>query len=206
MQMLIGIWLRNQTRLYVLHETVLMPVAEYECLGAGEYLSKYLVKQYRRANPQPFTIADATLLATFCVEEAIDYDERCGGEAEIVIMRNDGEVSNAHRTALYPNYRLAGAFQSEAWKLLHDLAAEQVKGTANASAPSLVDMYCERIREAEAESRRWESGSLPERTEQQFPVFCGWSGYRLRDQCNQFVHRPNVIAIPASIAGVTRKD
>ena len=166
MQMLVGIWLRNQTRLFVLHETVLIPVEEYECLGAGEYLSKYLIKQYRRANPEPFTVADATLLATFCVEEAIDYDERCGGEAEIVIMRNDGEISNAHKTALYPNYKLPGAFRSETWKLLHGLAVEQMKGSANTVSPGLVEGFCERIRDAEAESRRWGSGNLPESTEE----------------------------------------
>ena len=77
MQMLVGIWLRNQTRLYSMHETVLRPVEDYECIGAGEYLSKYLIKQYKQANPEPFTLADATLMTTLCVEKAIDYDEKC---------------------------------------------------------------------------------------------------------------------------------
>ncbi len=166
MQMLIGIWLKNQTRLYSMHETVLRRVEEYECIGAGEYLSKYLMKQYKLANPESFTLADAALMATFCVEEAIDYDEKCGGEAEIVIMRNDGEISNAYRTALYPNYKLPGAFRSETWRLLHGLAVEQMKGSANTVSPGLVEGFCERIRDAEAESRRWGSGNLPESTEE----------------------------------------
>ena len=166
MQMLIGIWLKNQTRLYSMHETVLRLVEEYECIGAGEYLSKYLMKQYKLANQEPFTLADAALMATCCVEEAIDYDEKCGGEAEIVIMRNDGEISNGHRTSLYPNYKLPGVFRSEVWRLLHGLAVAQMSSEANVVAPGLVEGFCERIREAEAESRKWHSGSLPESTEE----------------------------------------
>jgi hypothetical protein len=162
MQMLMGIWLRNQTKLYVLHETVLMPVEEYECLGAGEYLSKYLIKQYKRANPEPFTLADAALMATLCVEETIDYDEKCGGEAEIVIMRNDGEISNAHRTAVYPNYSLHGACRRDTWRLLHGLAEAQMNGHANRDAPGLVDGFCESIRQFEAEVRKMGSGDFSE--------------------------------------------
>jgi hypothetical protein len=147
----------------VLHETVLMRVEEYESLGAGEYLSKYLIKQYKRANPEPFTLADAALMATFCVNEAIDYDEKCGGEAEIVIMRNDGEVSSAHRTALYPNYSLPGTLRQEVWKLLHGLAGAQMDGSAQTEAPNLVKGFGERIREVEAEARGIGSRALPER-------------------------------------------
>jgi hypothetical protein len=161
-QMLLGIWLRNQTKLYVLHETVLMPVEEYECLGAGEYLSKYLIKQYKGANPEPFTLADAALMATVCVREAIDYDEKCGGEDEIVIMRNDGEISNAHNTAMYPNYSLPGAFRMNTWRLLHGLAEMQMNGHADRDAPGLVDEFCDRIREIEAQNRRMGSGNFPE--------------------------------------------
>ena len=162
MQLLMGIWLRNETRLYVLHETVLMRVEEYECLGAGEYLSKYLIKQYKRANPEPFTLADAALMATFCVEEAIDYDEKCGGDAEIMIMRNDGEIGNAHRTAMYPNYSLPGTLRQEMWKFLHGAAVAQMEGRAHAEAPNLVEEFCERIREAEAKVRGMGSSTLPE--------------------------------------------
>jgi hypothetical protein len=163
---LVGIWLRGETRLFVSHETILEPVREYECIGAGDYLAKYLIRQYRKVNPGPVTLEDATLMATYAVENAIDYDERCGGEAEILIFRNSGQMDNAYRTVLYPNYGLAGTFQSEMWKLLHDLAAEQVKGTADTVAPGLVESYCERIREAEAESRRWGSGNFSERPEE----------------------------------------
>lgn len=158
---LVGIWLRGKTSLFVSHETVLEPVREYECIGAGEYLAKYLIRQYRKANSGPMTLEDATLMATYAVENAIDYDERCGGEAEVLIVRNNGQMDNAYRTALYPNYGLPETFQREMWKLFHDLAAEHVKGAANTAAPGLVERFCEHVREAEAESRRWGSGNLP---------------------------------------------
>jgi hypothetical protein len=162
MQMLVGIWLRNETRLYSLHETVLLRVEKYECLGAGEYLSKYLVKQYERANPGPFTLTDAAFLATYCTEEAIDYDERCGGEAEVVVMRNSGEIDNSYRTVLYPNCGLPKKFQDETWKLIRNLGEAQMKGRANREAPGIVSGFCDRVVGAEAEARKWESRDLPE--------------------------------------------
>ena len=164
-EMLVAIWLREESRLYKLHETVLTSVDDYECIGAGDYLSKYLIQQYKRANPGVSTLADATLMADFCVKEAIEYDERCGGEPEILIMRNNGEFDNAYRTAVYPNYSLPWTFRQEMWKLLHDIAAEKMKGNINTSVPGLIERYCERIREAEAGERKWASGALPKRTE-----------------------------------------
>lgn len=161
MQMLVGIWLRNETRLYSLHETILMPVEEYECLGAGEYLSKYLIKQYKHANPGPFTLADAAVLAIYCVKEAIDYDDRCGGEAETLIMRNSGECDNAHRTAGYPAY-LINNLRNEGWRFLRELALAQTEGTTEEKAPDLVEDFCGEVRRAEKSSRLcWTSSSVP---------------------------------------------
>lgn len=161
-QMLLGIWWRNETRLYALHETVLLRVEKYECIGAGEYLSKYLIKQYQRANTVPFTLTDAAFLADYCVREAIDYDDKCGGEAEIVVMRNSGEIDSGYRTALYPNYDLPKKFQDETWRLLRNLGEAQMRGRANREAPEIVTGFCERIRAADAESRKLESRDFPE--------------------------------------------
>lgn len=161
MQMLVGIWVGNETRLYALHETVLLRVEKYECIGAGEYLSKYLIKQYERANPGRFTLADAAVLATYCVEEAIDYDDRCGGEAEILIMRNSGECDNSHRTALYPAY-LISHLRDESWSFLRKLAMAQTNGATEEEAPRLVEEFCDEVRKAEVSSRLcWASRNLP---------------------------------------------
>ena len=130
-----------------------MRVEEYECLGAGEYLSKYLIKQYKRANPEPFTLADAALMATFCVEEAIDYDEKCGGDAEIMIMRNDGDIGNAHRTAMYPNYSLPGTLRQEMWKFF--MVQLWRRWRVEHQKLRIVEEFCERIREAERKSVEW---------------------------------------------------
>jgi 20S proteasome alpha/beta subunit len=163
-QMLVGIWWRNETRLYALHETVLLRVEKYECIGAGEYLSKYLIKQYERANSTPFTLTDAAFLAEYCVKEAIDYDDKCGGEAEIVVMRNSGEIDNGYRTALYPNYDLPKKFQDETLRLIRNLGEAQMQGRANRDAPEIVRGFCGRIQAAEAESRKWGSRDFPEGT------------------------------------------
>ena len=151
-EMLLGIWLRNSTRLYVLHETILIPVDDYECIGAGAYLSKYLIRQYRKANPGKSVEPDATLMAEYCVKAAIDYDERCGGEPDMLVMRNSGEIDNACKTALYPLY-LIGSLQSDTWEFIRELAEVQTQGTTAERAPELVNKFCERVREAEISSR-----------------------------------------------------
>lgn len=125
-ELLVGIWLKGETRLFVLHETLLTPVDTYECIGSGAYLANYLIRQYRRANPGPMTLEDAALISSFCVDAAIDYDETCGGENETLIVRNDGDVSNAYDTVLYPNM-MVGDLQQETWKLLHGLAHVKTK-------------------------------------------------------------------------------
>ena len=162
MQMLVGIWWRGETRLYVLHETVLLRVEKYECIGAGEYLSKYLIKQYERANPGSFSLADAALLADLCVGEAIDYDDKCGGDAEVVVMRRNGDIDNSYRTALYPNHGLPRKFHDGLWRLIKRLAEAQMEGAANRKAPGIVEEFCDLIRKEDAEGRKWGSGDFPE--------------------------------------------
>ncbi|MGA9643114.1 MAG: hypothetical protein WBQ72_17080, partial [Terriglobales bacterium] len=72
LEILVGIWLRNETQLYVSHETLLTPVEDYECIGSGSYLAKYLIQQYKRANPAANTLEDAAMMASFAVQSAID--------------------------------------------------------------------------------------------------------------------------------------
>jgi len=130
-KILVGIWLRGETRLFVTHETLLKRVDMYESIGSGSYLANFLIRQYRRANPGPVTLADAALISSFAVDAAIDYDEGCGGENEILIVRNDGDASNAYDTVIYPNM-LVGGLQSQMWKLLHNLAHMKDKAEAQA--------------------------------------------------------------------------
>ena len=94
LQFLVGIWLRNETRLYVSYETVLRRVEEYECIGSASYLAKYLIRQYLQANIGKFDLDDARLMATIAVRSAIEYDEACGGTAELITIANDGATTS----------------------------------------------------------------------------------------------------------------
>jgi hypothetical protein len=153
LEILVGIWLRNETRLYVSHETLLTPVGDYECIGSGAYLAKYLIQQYKQANPAANTLEDAALMASFVVQSAIDYDEHCGGEAEILIVRNSGECGNSYPTAAYPSDSLIKSLQLETWKLLHDLA--QAKGDLETETGYRLEKHFDRIREINASYKYW---------------------------------------------------
>jgi hypothetical protein len=156
-ELLLGLWLRGETRLLVSHETVLERVEEYECVGSGAYLAKYLVRQYRDANTGPATLEDAALMATVAVESAIEYDEHCGGEAEILIFRNSGEISNSYSTAVYPSPRFVKDLQREMWRMLHDVS--QVRGDQDVESIPFLEAYFDRVRALNA-SHSWIQESM----------------------------------------------
>jgi len=146
---LVGIWLRGKTRLFRSHETILEPVPEYECIGSGAYLAKYLVRQYREANPGTITLEDAALMASVAVESAIEYDEHCGGDAEILIFRNSGEMDNAYSTAANPSPRFVKSIQREMWKFLHE--AMQNRGDLDVESVPNLEEFFDRVRKLNAE-------------------------------------------------------
>ena len=121
------------------------PINDYACIGAGAYLARYIIQQYKQANLDPFTLEDATMLAKFVVESAIDYDETCGGEADILVVRNDGDVSNAYPTAAYPDARFISDLQLQMWRLLHNLAHAD-RGKLREESVSALEQCFEQIR------------------------------------------------------------
>jgi hypothetical protein len=155
-EFLIGIWLTGEMRLFLTRETMLSAVREYECLGSGAYLTKYLIRQFARAKPGPMTLPDAALIATFAVESAIGYDESCGGEAEILIMKNNGEVGNAYETAVYPGTGFAEILQIETWRLLRKLAHAK-----RGETDPLLEDYFDHVRKINAAAEFWPPDEYP---------------------------------------------
>lgn len=122
LEMLVGIWFKGETRLFVSHETLLTPVDECECVGSGAYLAKYIIGQYGYGNGDRFTLADAGLISSLAVEAAIDYDEHCGGEPEMLILKNNGETESICPAVMYPGGQFAQGVQAQTWSLLYKLA------------------------------------------------------------------------------------
>jgi 20S proteasome alpha/beta subunit len=156
-EMLVGIWLKHETRVFLSHETLLNSVDEYECIGSGAYLAKYLIRQYRKTNSRDpyFTLdfQDAAFIASVAVESAIGYDEGCGGEAEMIIAKNTGEVDSIADSVLYPGDGLAKSLQQRTWKLLHDLA--HLKGNKEIESAEALENYFDEVRNIHHESSRW---------------------------------------------------
>jgi hypothetical protein len=144
LELLVGIWLRGETQLYVSHETVLNLVDHYECIGSGAYLAKYLIRKYLKADTGATTEQDAGLIANYAVEQAIEYDEYCGGEAEMLILRQSGTVDSICPAVLYPGERFISGLQGTGWKLIHDLA--RVKDNHESETASLLEEYFDKIR------------------------------------------------------------
>ncbi len=149
LEMLVGIWLRNDTRLFVSHETLLNPVEEYECLGSGAYLAKYLIRQYGYGKGERVTLTDAGLISSLAVNAAIGYDEGCGGEPEMLILNNNGNTETICPAVMYPGGQLADGLQQGMWGILARLARVH---TAEESETALEE-YFESIRKLNAQSK-----------------------------------------------------
>lgn len=121
LEMLVGIWLKGETRLFVSHETLLTPVDECECVGSGAYLAKYIIGQYGYGKDDRFTLADAGMISSLAVNAAIEYDEHCGGEPEMLILKNNGETESICPAVMYPGGQFAQGVQVQTWSLLYKL-------------------------------------------------------------------------------------
>jgi hypothetical protein len=121
-ELLVGIWLKGETRIFISHETVLDPIDHYECIGTGAYLGKYLIQQYIKANEgERLDLNDCGLIASFAVESAIRYDENCGGEAEMIVVKDNGDVDSICDSVLFPGDALVRSMQGDLWKFLREL-------------------------------------------------------------------------------------
>lgn len=121
LQFLVGIWLRDQTRLYVSYETLFRRVEEYECIGSASYLAKFLVRQYLDANHGQLDFRDAELMATFAVRSAIEYDEACGGIGELLSIANDGTVTGPKPVA-EEDFQFIERISKRVWQFHHNFS------------------------------------------------------------------------------------
>ncbi len=147
-QLLIGVWLRAETALYKSSMTeILSEVDKYDAVGSGCYLAKYLIKQCGEYdNP---TLDEVGLMASYAVGSTMDYDEYVGGEAEFLILKDDGNVE--YSVPLYPSSSFPAALGCLSWKMLRDLA--KVKDRGKLECQGVVDDYCQEVQKLNASER-----------------------------------------------------
>lgn len=149
LQMLVGINLRGECGLYLSNETVLNAVEQYECIGAGAYLAKYLIGKYRKANQSANSFQDAALIARHAVQSAIDYDGRCGGTPELVVIRPDGTIDRKNNGLYFPNGDFVEGLFDLNWKLLHQVAT--AGDTMNSDQP--IDEFAKKAKNLDLHQR-----------------------------------------------------
>jgi hypothetical protein len=98
------------------------------------------------------TLDDAGLIASFAVNSVIEYDEYCGGEAEMLVVMNNGETDAICPAVIYPGDRFIQAFQKHMWSLLRDFA--HVRDDMESETDYLLEQYFEKIRKLHDESKR----------------------------------------------------
>lgn len=135
--LLIGVWLRGEIRMFSTYDATVNIVPEYECLGTGAYLAKYWIKQFlasqKRWEDQSRPLEDIALISTFALKSVMDYDESCGGEAQFLVMKENGEIGFEIDTPirLYQADELPAQIFTQMWRLLRSLARSGEKTDAD---------------------------------------------------------------------------
>jgi 20S proteasome alpha/beta subunit len=153
-ELLVGIWLRGESKLYLSHETVLSAVEQYECVGAGSYLAKYIIGQYKKANHGAIALQDAALISYHAVQAAIDYDARCGGKPEMLIVTNNGNPDQARERTGYPREMFIDVSLELYWKMVHDLANMKAEDQWGRPCDERIDLLSKQLRDLDT-SCKW---------------------------------------------------
>ena len=172
-------------------------------MGAGGYLARYLIGQYLKANPAVETIDEMALIGSYAVQSAIDFDEKCGGEVEIFLVRKTGERDNSNPSLMYPGDKFIGQVQSETWRMLHDLA--QMRDGLEPRSRVRIEEFAAEIKNKNGDFQWWfdrfplifdQLGYIAKCPAKYFTVDKARPDHGLWNQCNQFLHVPDVIREP----------
>jgi 20S proteasome alpha/beta subunit len=92
--LLIGLWseVEQSLQMFTSEDTALMSAPGYDCLGSGDYLAHYLIRDRYEGHLMP--LADILLLAINMLTSIKSYDDGCGGRSDFQIMTTDGEVKS----------------------------------------------------------------------------------------------------------------
>jgi len=92
---------------------------EYQCIGTGQYLGHYLIRQVFRSS---MSIRKVTLLAIQALAAAKEFDEYCGGVSQLIVLRPDGSVSPVADYEVSRSERHLNDYELHARQLLFDIA------------------------------------------------------------------------------------
>jgi hypothetical protein len=95
-QLTYGIWCGGETRLYYAQGPVINEIGRqtglgYKALGMGNEITDYIRE---RILAKPKTLADAIVMTSYMLGQAIAHGQGCGGEIRISVLWNDGRAEN----------------------------------------------------------------------------------------------------------------
>ncbi|HEV2499582.1 MAG TPA: hypothetical protein VGY31_08400 [Terriglobia bacterium] len=159
-EFLLTIWLHGESQLYISSGTTFQPVDKYECIGSGSYLAKYLIKgchlRYHedqgslRVERKP-TLDEVSLVGGYVLNQLAEHDEYVGGEPEMTVIKDTGEVDSASSPS-YPSDTLPSKAQKLLWEMLEKLIL--VENRNKDECVWIVDEFCHAIVSLNEEDRK----------------------------------------------------
>lgn len=122
-EMIIAVWSHIDKNLTLLaaRENAVTIVRDYECLGAGQFLTNYLLPSIFRHSGM--NQSDTVHIALHVLRETKNYVDACGGGTEIVVLRKDGTFAMAEPIEYLSGEQVSEAY-AEAIKRLFVVSAD----------------------------------------------------------------------------------
>jgi hypothetical protein len=117
-QMLIGMWssVDNMLTMLATRENAVTIVRDYECLGAGQFLARYIIPTLFRHSSLGLT--DASNIAHHVLKETKAHVDSCGGGSQLIVLRKDGTFSNISHSTIRVGETMSDAFKEAVRRLL----------------------------------------------------------------------------------------
>jgi len=121
------------TFLFATHETTMRSIVDFECIGLGRELARYLVTPTYDALIDE---GETSRLASYMLSRVKDYVPGCGGPSKLLAIRNDGTTEWLRSAELHQLEEASEAF---------DRAAQSLFFTATSSSDARFDVEAERF-------------------------------------------------------------
>ena len=144
-QLVFGIWSHVQGRLstFFTDETAINEFYEYECLGSGEYLGRYLIRQlYSGRN---ITKRQIILTAATALMQIKNYDIDCGGNSQFILLGKNGTLGTVGNVDISGTEQYSKQFDAAMRRLFLSIAdvnlpLEQVNLAINKFSTEIQDL------------------------------------------------------------------
>lgn len=143
LQVLIGIKCHGDVQLYESSRASIAPVENVACVGSGAPIANYIASVF---HSPAFSVDWGQILAAYLIQQAKTYGEDCGGDTNIVVMKQDESSRDLSPEKVRELERIGTR--------LHEACGPLLRGCADSADAPEIAAGLKQLGQAIADSRR----------------------------------------------------